>query len=152
MTTCSWCRSGRAKAKARGGARASQSQGQSQGPEPGARSVLWPSRLLSRSELASTASGDESAVLPHGDLSTPFRCAPLTLPEVAFSDQFRAKLKVQPAFAEFGPPDVQGSANMFNFSQSDPFGHKGDIFIAQTGSLPPGTGATVLTGYESIPY
>jgi hypothetical protein len=70
------------------------------------------------------------------------------LPEVAFSDQFRAKLKVQPAFAEFGPPDVQGSANMFDFSQSDPFGHKGDIFIAQTGSLPPGTGATVLTGYK----
>src|SRR5215475_964434 len=75
------------------------------GAEPGARSVLWPSRLLSRSELASTASGDESAVLPHGDLSTPFRCAPLTVPEVAFSDQFRAKLKVQPALAEFGPPD-----------------------------------------------
>jgi hypothetical protein len=39
-------------------------------------------------------------------------------------------------------------ANMFDFSQSNTFGHVGDIFVAQTGSFPPGTGATALTGYK----
>jgi hypothetical protein len=37
---------------------------------------------------------------------------------------------------------------MFDFSQSTTFGHQGDIFIALTGSFPPGTGASVLTGYK----
>ena len=63
----------------------------------------------------------------------------------AFSDQFRDKLKVQPAFAEL---ELHSSSNMFDFSRTEAFGYKGDIFIAETGSFPPGTGATTLTGYK----
>jgi glucose/arabinose dehydrogenase len=65
--------------------------------------------------------------------------------QFAFSDQFRAKLTVEPAFAEL---EQDSSANMFDFSRTDAFGYKGDIFIAETGSFPPGTGATALTGYK----
>jgi hypothetical protein len=67
-------------------------------------------------------------------------------PQFAFSDQFRATLKVQPAFAEI--PDNHGSANMFDFSTTNDFGFKGDIFIAETGSIPTGTGAETLTGFK----
>jgi hypothetical protein len=67
-------------------------------------------------------------------------------PKFAFSDAFRATLKVQPAFAEI--PDNHGSANMFDFSTTDDFGFKGDIFIAETGSIPTGTGADKLTGFK----
>jgi hypothetical protein len=70
---------------------------------------------------------------------------PTPCPQFAFSDGFRATLKVQPAFAEL---EQDSSANMFDFSRTGAFGSKGDIFIAETGSLPPGTGATRLTGYK----
>jgi hypothetical protein len=53
---------------------------------------------------------------------------------------------VQPAFAEI--PDNHGSANMFDFSGTAAFGYQGDIFIAETGSIPQGTGATSLTGFK----
>ena len=66
-------------------------------------------------------------------------------PQFAFSDAFRNTLTVQPAFAEI---ELDSSANMFDFSPNANFGFKGDIFIAETGSLPPGTGATSLTGYK----
>lgn len=66
-------------------------------------------------------------------------------PQFAFSDSFRAALTVQPAFAEL---ENHSSANMFDFSPNSAFGFMGDIFIAETGSLPPGTGATSLTGYK----
>ncbi|HXS12244.1 MAG TPA: hypothetical protein VN734_06050 [Acidobacteriaceae bacterium] len=66
-------------------------------------------------------------------------------PQFAFSDSFRATLTVQPAFAEL---DNHSSANMFDVSPNSGFGFMGDIFIAETGSLPPGTGATSLTGYK----
>ena len=71
---------------------------------------------------------------------------PSPCPQFAFSDEFRATLKVQPAFAEI--PDNHGSANMFDFSTTDDFGFKGDIFIAETGSIPTGTGAETLTGFK----
>jgi hypothetical protein len=67
-------------------------------------------------------------------------------PQFAFSDRFRATLTVQPAFAEI--PDNHGSANMFDFSRTKDFGFKGDIFIAETGSIPTGTGAATLTGFK----
>jgi hypothetical protein len=126
----------------------SQSQGQneskSQGPVPFFGHPDYFHDLSSRQPLPVTNPmfcPKETSPLPPNVLASP-------CPQFAFSDHFRANLKVQPAFAEFGPPDVHGSANMFDFSQSDTFGHKGDIFIAQTGSFPPGTGATVLTGYK----
>jgi hypothetical protein len=65
--------------------------------------------------------------------------------QFAFSDNFRAKLKVQPAFAEV---TFHGSSNMFDFSRTQAFGFNGDIFISQTGAGPPGTGATDLAGYK----
>jgi hypothetical protein len=71
---------------------------------------------------------------------------PSPCPQFAFSDEFRATLKVQPAFAEI--PDNHGSANMFDFSRTDDFGFKGDIFVAETGSIPTGTGAATLTGFK----
>ena len=37
---------------------------------------------------------------------------------------------------------------MFDFSRTGAFGFKGDIFIAETGSIPTGTGATSLTGFK----
>jgi hypothetical protein len=37
---------------------------------------------------------------------------------------------------------------MFDFSRTEAFGYKGDIFIAETGSIPPGTGATGLDGFK----
>ncbi len=66
-------------------------------------------------------------------------------PQFAFSDDFRSKLTVQPAFAEL---ELHSSANMFDFSGTAAFGFQGDIFIAETGSIPPGTGATALVGYK----
>lgn len=66
-------------------------------------------------------------------------------PEFAFSDSFRATLTVQPAFAEL---EDHSSANMFDFSRNFDFGFPGDIFIAETGSIPPGTGATSLVGFK----
>ncbi len=37
---------------------------------------------------------------------------------------------------------------MFDFSRTEAFGFKGDIFIAETGSIPPGTGAASLVGFK----
>jgi hypothetical protein len=71
---------------------------------------------------------------------------PAGCPKFAFSDEFRATLTVQPAFAEI--PDNHGSANMFDFSGTAAFGYQGDIFIAETGSIPTGTGAETLTGFK----
>jgi hypothetical protein len=66
-------------------------------------------------------------------------------PQFAFSDAFRATLTVQPAFAEI---ELHSSANMFDFSGTGAFGFKGDIFIAETGSIPTGTGASSLNGFK----
>jgi len=66
-------------------------------------------------------------------------------PQFAFSNSFRATLTVQPAFAEL---ENHSSANMFDFSPNSGFGFMGDIFIAETGSIPPGTGATSLVGFK----
>ncbi len=65
-------------------------------------------------------------------------------PQFALSDSFRSSLTVQSAFAEL---TNHSSSNMFDFSRTAEFGYVGDIFIAQTGSLPPVTGATSLIGY-----
>lgn len=80
-------------------------------------------------------------------VTDPFFCPPggTMCPQFAFSDAFRSTLTVEPAFAEF---ELHCSADMFDFSRTDDFGFKRDIFIAETGSLPPGTGATSLIGYK----
>ena len=61
------------------------------------------------------------------------------------SERFRDTLTVQPAFAEL---ENHSSANLFDFSRNRGFGFQGDIFIAETGSIPPGTGATSLVGFK----
>lgn len=82
-------------------------------------------------------------------VTDPFFCPPNPpygiCPQFAFSDRFRDTLRVQPAFAEI---EDHASANMFDFSTDDDFGYTGDIFIAETGSIPPGTGATSLIGFK----
>jgi hypothetical protein len=89
----------------------------------------------------------DSRFCPHGQQPpSPPPTLPSPCPQFAFSDEFRATLKVQPAFAEI--PDLHGSANMFDFSPTQDFGFKGDIFIAETGSIPTGTGASSLNGFK----
>ncbi len=80
-------------------------------------------------------------------VTDPFFCpaGAAMCPQFAFSQDFRSRLTVQPAFAEL---ELHSSANMFDFSGTEAFGFQGDIFIAETGSIPPGTGATALTGYK----
>jgi glucose/arabinose dehydrogenase len=82
-------------------------------------------------------------------VTDPFFCPPSPpygiCPQFAFSDHFRSTLTVQSAFAEL---TNHSSANMFDFSPNDAFGFHGDIFIAETGSIPPGTGATSLVGFQ----
>jgi glucose/arabinose dehydrogenase len=68
-------------------------------------------------------------------------------PQFAFSKRFRDTLTVQPAFAEL---ENHSSANMFDFSPNSNFGFQGDIFIAETGSIPPGTGAKSLVGFKVV--
>jgi hypothetical protein len=70
---------------------------------------------------------------------------PTPCPQFAFSDQFRATLTPLPAFAEI---ELHSSANMFDFSGTAAFGFMGDIFIAETGSIPTGTGASSLDGFK----
>jgi hypothetical protein len=65
----------------------------------------------------------------------------------AFSDTFRAELAVEPAFAEF---EEHSSANKFDFSRSGQFRFVGDIFVAETGSCPPVTGAEEFTGFRVV--
>jgi glucose/arabinose dehydrogenase len=86
----------------------------------------------------------ESFFCPPGD-NTSASLPPC--PQFAFSENFRHNLDVQPAFAEL---ENHSSANMFDFSTDSDFGFKGDIFIAETGSIPPGTGATSLVGYKIV--
>jgi glucose/arabinose dehydrogenase len=71
-----------------------------------------------------------------------FPCPPFVL-----SASFRQQLRVQPAFAQF---EEHSSANKFDFSTQAAFGFVGDLFVAETGSFPPGTGAEELTGYKVV--
>ena len=84
-------------------------------------------------------------------VTDPFFCPPSPpygmCPQFAFSDRFRSTLTVQSAFAEL---ENHSSANMFDFSPNSGFGFQGDIFIAETGSIPPGTGATSLIGFKVV--
>ena len=71
-----------------------------------------------------------------------FPCPPFVL-----DDSFRNSLTTQPAFAEF---EEHSSANKFGFSTSMKFKFVGDIFVAETGSFPPVTGASEFAGYKVV--
>jgi hypothetical protein len=68
-------------------------------------------------------------------------------PEFVLDAGFRSTLQVQPAVGELG---YHTSANKFDFSTSQQFRHEGDLFVAQTGSFVPVTGATEFTGYKVV--
>ena len=68
-------------------------------------------------------------------------------PPFVFAKSFRESLTVQPTFSEL---EEHSSANKFDFSRNGQFGFPGDIFIAETGSLPPGTGADELVGFKVV--
>jgi glucose/arabinose dehydrogenase len=68
-------------------------------------------------------------------------------PKFEFDDSFRKSLTVQPAFAEL---EHHSSANKFDFSTDQQFHFLGDVFIAETGSFPPVTGAEELVGYKVV--
>ena len=68
-------------------------------------------------------------------------------PRFVFDDAFRSSLTVQPAVAEF---EHHSSANKFDFATDPRFRFTGDVFVAETGSLPPGTGAEEFVGYKVV--
>ena len=90
------------------------------------------------------------AVLP---VSDPFFCeAPgepviPNCPDFVLAEEFRDSLNPLPAFAQF---ELHSSANRFDFSTSKKFKHVGDIFVAETGSFIPVTGADQFTGYKVV--
>lgn len=89
------------------------------------------------------------AVLPVTD---PLFCdaAPepaIPCPDLVFHARFRKSLTVQPAFAQF---ELHSSANKFDVSTARSFGSVGDLFVAETGSFVPITGAQQFTGYKVV--
>jgi glucose/arabinose dehydrogenase len=85
-------------------------------------------------------------------ITDPAICNPGAAPDLgpcrfAFSRAFRETLQVDDAFAQL---QLHSSANKFDFSPGQSFGTEGDIFIAETGSFPPVTGATTFTGFKVV--
>jgi hypothetical protein len=64
-----------------------------------------------------------------------------------FAASFRKTLDVKPAVAEF---DNHSSANKLDASMSSRFGHRGDLFVAETGAFVPVTGAEHFEGYRIV--
>ncbi len=74
--------------------------------------------------------------------STSIPCPPFVLAE-----SFRNSLNVKRAFAQF---ELHSSANKFDFSTDKKFKFEGDLFVAETGSFVPITGAKRFTGYKVV--
>ena len=93
---------------------------------------------------------DTGAVVPVTD---PFFCQSpgeptiQTCPDFVLAEDFRAGLNPLPAFAQF---ELHSSANKFDFSTDKKFKHVGDIFVAETGSIVPITGADRFVGYKVV--
>jgi len=68
-------------------------------------------------------------------------------PEFVLDESFRNALHVEPAVTELG---YHTSANKFDVAASKHFKHTGDLFVAQTGSFVPITGATEFAGYKVV--
>lgn len=82
--------------------------------------------------------------------SDPLFCQSPTLtaadcPRPIFDDAFRASLTVQPAFSSVG---LFVSVTGFEPSTSPAFGFAGDLFVTESGSFGPQTGAFSFTGYK----
>jgi hypothetical protein len=68
-------------------------------------------------------------------------------PGFILDGSFRSTLHVEPAVTELG---YHTSANKFDVATSQQFKHEGDLFVAETGSFIPSTGATEFTGYKVV--
>jgi glucose/arabinose dehydrogenase len=90
---------------------------------------------------------DSGEVLPVTDPEFCEELPPGLCPRFVFAEHFRNSLTVQPAFTELG---YHTSANKFDFSTSAAFRFVGDVFVAETGSFVPITGAEELVGYEVV--
>jgi glucose/arabinose dehydrogenase len=94
--------------------------------------------------------------LPSGDVAPvtdPFFCRPeyedqpqIECPTFVLESSFRAELQTERAVAEF---ETHVSANKFDVA-SGCFAGEGDIFVAETGSFVPITGATEFVGYKVV--
>jgi hypothetical protein len=80
----------------------------------------------------------------HGEGELPIPC-----PGFVLDDAFRNSLATQSAF---GQPEYHSSANKFDFARSHAFGFLGDVFLAETGSFVPVTGAPELVGYRVVRF
>jgi hypothetical protein len=87
------------------------------------------------------------AVLPVTDPLFAERELPIPPPGFVLDQNFRNGLDVSPAFTEF---EEHSSADKFDFSTSARFGSVGDLFVAETGSFPPITGAPDFIGYKVV--
>jgi glucose/arabinose dehydrogenase len=86
-------------------------------------------------------------VLPVTD---PLFCAaqpPIVCPAFVLDAAFRATLDVEPSFAQL---ENHSSATKFDFSRSDNFGYRGDLFVSESGAFVPSTGAMQFTGYNVV--
>ena len=66
-------------------------------------------------------------------------------PGYLFAASFRDSLKVSEAFTEVG---LYVSVTGFTASTSDTFGYQGNLFVTESGSFSPQTGAFTFTGYK----
>lgn len=74
--------------------------------------------------------------------ATDIPCPPFVLDET-----FRNSMTVQAAFAQF---ELHSSANKFDFATDQKFKFVGDIFVAETGSFVPVSGAQEFVGYKVV--
>ncbi|WP_245266710.1 sorbosone dehydrogenase family protein [Bradyrhizobium sp. WSM1743] len=87
------------------------------------------------------------AVLPVTDPLFAQGELPIPPPGFVLDENFRNSLQVEPAVAQF---EYHSSANKFDFSSNAQFGSVGDLFVAETGSFVPVTGAQDLVGYKVV--
>ncbi|ACL62919.1 glucose/sorbosone dehydrogenase-like protein [Methylobacterium nodulans] len=87
------------------------------------------------------------AVLPVTDPLFAQGDLPIPPPGFVLDENFRSGLQTEPAVAQF---EYHSSANKFDFSTDDQFGSVGDLFVAETGSFVPVTGAQDLVGYKVV--
>jgi hypothetical protein len=76
---------------------------------------------------------------------SPVLQSPADCPRPIFAEAFRDGLTVAPAFSSVG---LYVSVTGFAPSASEAFGYEGDLFITESGSFSPQTGAFEFTGYK----
>lgn len=90
---------------------------------------------------------EDGSVLPVTDPLFAQGELPITPPGFVLDEEFRNSLDVEPAVAQF---ELHSSANKFDFSPSARFGSEGNLFVAETGSFVPVTGAQAFVGYKVV--